>query len=160
MAGFRSDPTSVLFHYISIICNKKWEWQGKMHLCWLVCRPTFSKRTVIHLSCICEKWTNVTEPVEQKELFVRSYRVDVLACWTWHSNVEVFLNVTCIKGKNAFTSIIVPPTGQFAPNLAESLWMTSGTIDLSLMFQDACIRVLSVPWAWPPKNPYHYNRVQ
>ena len=44
------------------------------------------------------------------------------------SNVEV-------KGKNAFTSVIVPPIGQFSQNLAQSLWMTSGTIDLSLMLK-------------------------
>ena len=44
----------------------------------------------------------------------------------------MFMNVLfkmLVKGKNAFTSIIVPPVDQFSPNLAESLWMTSGTID-------------------------------
>ena len=53
------------------------------------------------------------------------HEYDVYECVL--SNVEV-------KGKNAFTSIIVPSIGQFAPNLAEGLWMTSGT-DLSLMLK-------------------------
>ena len=33
--------------------------------------------------------------------------------------------------KNSFRSVIDPPIGQFPPNLAQSLWMTSGTTDRS-----------------------------
>ena len=37
--------------------------------------------------------------------------------------------------KHTFTSVMVPPMGQFALNLAQSLWMTSGTNDFSLMLK-------------------------
>ena len=88
MAGLRSDATSVSLHFY--YCNKKWEWQGKMHLCWLVCGDLKKEKCSL--------------------------------------TVEV-------KGKGAFTSIIVPPICQFAPNLAQSLWMTSGRIELSWMLK-------------------------